>query len=144
MQMDKKKQYPPSKAQVTVELMIITSLVFIIFIGIALVINEKNTQVMEYKRFLSAKDIADKAAFTINDVAIAGFGASNYYYIPSSLADGTPFTLTIIPKQRVLVISWQDQRYAAALVTANIGGTLTLSEGRMQVTNRVGKLIIEQ
>lgn len=132
------------RGQVTTEFIIITSIVFLIFFSTVEIINQKNTHVIEYKKYLNAKDIGDKVAFMINGVHISGFGAQDFTYIPERMSDGTNFTLEIIPKQRLVVVKWEDQQYLSALVTSHISGVTTTIMGRVSAYNNFGEIIIEQ
>ncbi len=135
---------PERKGQVTTELIIMSAVVFILFLFIAVIINQKNTQVIGYKRYLSAKDVGDQAAFTINQVYITGYGASNFFYVPASLSDGTSFNMTIYPSAREVVVEWGQQQYIAPLLTSDIAGNLTLLDGRVEVTNNVGEIDVSE
>ena len=138
------KKETTKKSQVTTELIIISGIVFIIFLFILVIVNQKNTQVIEYQKYLKAKDIADKTAFMINNVYISGFGSKDTMFIPSKINPNTDFTLKVFPEKRVLSIDWENNHYTAPLITSNINGTTNISNGLLEARNILGRIELIQ
>ena len=86
------------KSQVTSELLIVSGILFIIFLFTIVIINNRNDHIISFRKYMTAKDIAEKTSYMINNVYISGFGSRDFVYIPSKIDKNTNFNLTIIPK----------------------------------------------
>jgi len=132
------------KSQVTTELVIISSILFTIFLLTIIIIDDRNDHIIEFRKYMNAKDIADKTSYLINNVYISGFGSRDFIFIPTKLDANTKFNLTVIPKERIVVIDWDNQHYVSSLVTSNINGTLNILDGKLSAYNNMGEITLEQ
>jgi uncharacterized membrane protein (Fun14 family) len=126
------------------EFLVVLTFIMLIFLFLFTVISQRRDQLLSINRLLSAKETADSVAWNINEAFIAGYGTKKSIYLPNTLADNTNFSLKIIPKSRVVEIRWQQTQYLSPIVTSNITGNLTLAQGRLNITNSGGKIILEE
>ncbi|MGM5485486.1 MAG: hypothetical protein ACQEP1_06475 [Nanobdellota archaeon] len=137
-----------AKGQITVELIIISIAVLVLFAGIFHVINLRNSEIYTTSNFLDAKDMGEKVAWKINEAYVSGFGSTSFIYVRNTTSDGTPLNITVMPSNRLVKVEWEtrDRRYYnVPLVTSSIeGGNTTLTQGRLNISNQRGEIQLEQ
>lgn len=129
-------------SQISVDFIIILVILLAIFLFIFSASAKRTGELYGSQKFLSAKEIADKAAFSINNVFLAGNSVSQSFYLPEGLRDNTPYTITIYPEKHAVEIRWDDRQYTATLLTADITGVLSPAYGPITITNNLGVINI--
>lgn len=134
------------KSQVSIDFIIVTSAMMLVFLFLLTVIDHRSTELSGITTRLSAKEVADNLAWNINEAFISGYGSKKSIFVPESLYDQTNFNLTVIPRARLVQITWGTgtQQYTSPLVTSNITGNLTLVQGMLNITNDEGTIKIEE
>jgi hypothetical protein len=134
------------KAQVSVEMVILLSALLILTMGIISSFASSSDRSFFSKRGMSAREFSEKLAYGINNVYLAGDGASADIVIPSTLIDNTNYSIVIFPSQHILEISWkasQDvERHQVQLLTAGLAGKLSGIYGSVGLSNVNGTIII--
>lgn len=131
-------------AQVSTELIILLFVVMGLFLVLLTVSNSRETQLAGIKQYLSAKDVADTAAWSINTALVGGFGSRRSFFVPAKLVDGTEFNVTINASRRSVIVEWRNREYIAPLLTSDVIGNKTLAQGRVNVTNTIGVINVAQ
>ena len=130
------------KAQISVDLIIVLSILLIIFMSLFATIFQRNTQIASYKKQYYARSLSDKAASEINSVFLAGSGATKTIGLPESMKDNTNYNISIYPNARIVEIRWmhrqETRHYGSPIITSNITGTLTEISDDFIATNNNG------
>ena len=134
------------KAQVSVDLIIVLSALFIIFLVVTVTVNYRQDEILSSRSRYNAKSVLDNLASEINSIYLAGDGTSKIIQIPSSLRDGKNFSINIYPDARFIEITWpfrdQKMRYNAPLVSSGISGDLTGINSTTNISNNNGVIRI--
>lgn len=135
------------KAQISTELILILSIVFIMFLVILGTIDKRTDEYQYNRRLMDAKKYSEKVATTINMVYLSGAGTSATINMPTTLIDNTNYSINIYPKNHMVEISWMSKidmrQHHNQIVTANITGNLTGLNGNINITNIDGGIFIE-
>lgn len=134
------------KAQVSVEMVILLSALLILLMGIISTFSSASDRSFFSKRTVSAREFSERLAYGINNVYLAGEGASTEVVLPETLIDNTNYSIIIYPSQHLLEISWrarQDtERYQVQLLTGGLSGSLSGIHGAVQLSNAHGSVIV--
>lgn len=148
--MDKMINY--KKAQISVEMVIISIAVLSMFLSIFYLIDHRNDEIEGIKDYLNAKDEADRLAWNINEVYIAGYGSVRQIYVSNVTRYNTPINLSVFSENRFVRVEWGERFYTSPLVTSRVSGNLTgvflenfsLTQGLVNISNVLGEIKIEQ
>ncbi len=115
------------KSQVSIELIMVLSVVLIIFTLLIVSINKRYEQYIYERRYLDAKSQAEKFAGTINMIHLSGQGSSTRILMPHSLEDGSPYNISL--SAMAVNIEWPGKttirHYSTPLITSNISGNFS-------------------
>jgi len=133
------------RGQVTVEYIVILSLMSIVFLIIM-------NSVMEGKRSQSqslwsqdGKRIAKKVADSVNMAHIAGDGSRHNVTLPAKLVGGVAYNITIRPRLVTVDVPLYGRDFEWKTVTADVagaGGNLTIAPGIVRFWNQGGQINI--
>lgn len=140
------------KSQMTADLIIVSSLILIIFLTLFTIVDYRNTEILSSRRYLEAKDEAEKVAFAINEIYISGFGTNKIINVNNLTTDNFPLNITILPKSRLVVVEWDEHFYTSPIVTSRVVGNISgnveqnisLKHGQVRIFNERGEIQIEQ
>lgn len=126
--------------QGSAEFMVAISLVGLLFIIVAILISQKQSEAHSLKVFMDAKRVANSIADNINTIAQQGAGYRRSFFLPERLYGHTNYS--IATAEAVLEISWGNENWAAKLITSNLRiGNLTKG-GMNCVINKGGEVIV--
>jgi hypothetical protein len=135
------------KAQLSTEVVILLAALLIVLMTILSAFSNSPERSFLNRRSISAREYSEKLAFGINNIFLAGDGASQSLAIPTTLIDGTNYSISIIPAKRLVEIRWQSKQdlmqYSNQLITSKIGGKTTGIIGMANLTNLNGTVIIQ-
>jgi len=95
-----------SKAQVSVDMIVMLSIVLLIFLVVFLTVFDRDSEVMGSRTRFYAKAYADKAATDINTVCLAGAGSTKTIKLPDKLKSGEDYQIDIYPQEHIAEITW--------------------------------------
>lgn len=134
------------KGQLSVEVVILLSALLIILMAVISSFSISSDSSMFNTRTASAREYSEELAYAINNVYLAGDGATQLVNLPSTLIDNTNYSITIYPQQHVLDTTWlsgsQLDHYSLQLLTAGLSGKLSGIKGSLNLTNSGGVIII--
>ena len=130
------------KAFVSSELYILFTGLLVIFLVVFAFMAPRNASADEKKHLLQAKSVGDLAAWSINEVMLAGHGTTKTLYLPPTLKGSIDYNITVYPTERLVAIRWKDRQYTTPIITSRIGGNLVLSKGNNTLTNAYGGITI--
>ena len=134
------------KAQVSVEMIILLSALLILVMGIISSFSSASDRSFFSRRTVSAREFSERLAYGINNVHLAGSGASTEVLLPETLIDNTVYNITIYPEQHLLEISWMArrdlERHQLQLLTGSLSGNLSGINGVVQLSNVDGTVIV--
>ncbi|HIH16447.1 MAG TPA: hypothetical protein HA252_03520 [Candidatus Diapherotrites archaeon] len=99
--------------QLSVEFIVVSLIVLLIFSASVFVYGERQQAFEASKKLLEAKQLALHLARTMNDVYLAGEGASTRIFLPK------PFDFNVLVSGRYLELSFDNQFVDAPLVSAH-------------------------
>lgn len=141
------------KSQMTADLIIVSSLILIIFLTLFSIIDYRNTEIGASRRYLEAKDEAEKVAFAINEIYISGFGTSKSINVNNLTKDNFDLFITVLPKSRLVLVEWDEHFYTSPILTSRVIGNISgeienmnisLKQGNLRLQNVRGEIQIEQ
>jgi hypothetical protein len=139
------------KSQMTTELIIVSALILGIFLTLFSIIDYRNNEISSTKNYLGAKDAANEVAWAINEVYISGFGTRKTIFVINTTKDTKPLNITVLPKNRLVLVEWENNFYTSPLVTSRVVGNnsilfenITLHNGELRLTNTRGEIKLEQ
>ncbi len=125
------------EGQTSVDFMIILGVFLLIFVILfQYVVQDRFSSSVEKQIQLSARTEAEHIAFLVQTLSLAGDGSNQTFYVSSSLAKSTAFTLTVYDEGFVAV-DYLGKGYTVALFTKNINQTV-LSSGEHVARNIKG------
>ena len=133
------------KAQLSIEFMIILSILLIISLTVITVVNSRTSTLESKQREYFAKQVALQFSSEINTVYLAGNGFNKTVALPPTLRDGTEYNISTHPEAHIINIEWThiDKRhYQVPIITGNINGTLGNLSGNVNLSNSLGKIQI--
>ena len=105
------------KGQGGLEFMALVIFILLIFASYHTVIDNKNVEVIEYKRNFLSKSIAEKIAYEINIAMTSGAGYLKGFYIPSNIY-GYDYNITF--SRKAVFVDWAGNSHEAYIITSNI------------------------
>jgi len=131
-----------NKAQVSVDLIIVISMILLIFLVVFVTVYKRNDEVVSSRTKYYAKAVSDKLASEINTIYLAGDGATKTAELPASLKDNTDYSISIYPDARIVNINWsytdKEMHYGSPIISKDITGTLTDISNDVVLTNNNG------
>lgn len=132
------------KAQATVEFMILIAAILILFTAVSYLSGKVNLSIRYNEQKLSAIEICEDAAWSINEVYSAGDGSRKSIYIPETMKTNHDFNLTVYPDDKLVEITWLEKHYTVPVVSSSISGSLQISAGWLNITNVDGGVQLVQ
>ena len=129
------------KAQVSIELTIIISVLFVIFILVFVSISYRSKSKYEAD-YLNAKRLVFEMSTTINQVITVREGTSKQIFLPNKIA-GKTYEAKVYPQEKIVTITWDDNEQAAPIITNEVSGNLVIPKGYSTVVKRSGGVVIE-
>lgn len=114
-----KKMTPKNKAQVSLEYLIVTSLVLLFLVVMGVIISEKYTEWADLRTQLVGRSAANTMAESINQVVLSGDGYWQTLSVRSRYV-GDEFNITFKRNEPTAFIEMQDMTMHAPLLTTNI------------------------
>ncbi len=141
-----KHSFVTKKSQVSAELIIIFSVVFIVF-AVLVIVASKNNDMLELSiNEKYAKSQAQYLASEINNAYAAGNGFSKQISLPITLRTGTEYNLTINNTMRIVAVQWQvreNRVYSYPLITSNVTGKLSdFDKTNITIKNQNSQIVI--
>jgi uncharacterized protein (UPF0333 family) len=125
-------------AQVSVEFLILVSVLLLIFLVIFFYSSNFQTETISTKIYNDAKKIADDVATEINLAAKVGDGYRRKFYVPTNIF-GLDFNLTA--RGYFLILEFKNGYVLAPIVVENISGNI--SKGWNIINNTGGFIYVE-
>ncbi|MFH1317040.1 MAG: hypothetical protein ABII01_05975 [Candidatus Woesearchaeota archaeon] len=143
----KNKNVQNKKAgQVSVDMIIMMSFLFIIFLIMATIILYRNSELVSSTQKYYAKSLSDQVATEINSVFNAGDGTQKTIILPDQLKDNTAYNINIYPNSRIVEIVWnygeETRHYSSSIITTQITGDLTNISDDISILNVNGEIDI--
>ena len=126
-----------TKAQVTVEFMIVLTVLLAVLLFSLLVFGEKQSGFILSREQFLAKLEADKIARAANTVFLAGNGAKTTILIEKSFVYSVEFLGNSVS------VKWKDNYSSAPLLTSNATAPAIVSGSTITAKNSNGRLVIE-
>ncbi len=141
-----KHSFVTKKSQVSAELIIIFSVVFVVFAALVIAAYKNNDLLESSINEKYAKSQAQHLASEINNAYTAGNGFSKQIALPVSLRTGADYNLTINNTMRSVAAQWQvreSRTYSYPLTTSNVTGKLSdFNKTSISIANQNGQIII--
>ncbi|MAG47607.1 hypothetical protein CL617_03300 [archaeon] len=131
------------KAQITVELILISVVALILLLYIFNIFNTEIRELNVKKIEFNAREVGDKFANGINSAFLLGDGAHVNVDLPNKLIKNLNYDITIFPSAHIVKIEWNENFYNVPLITGNINNT-NIQDKDINFTNVNGKIFIEQ
>lgn len=131
--------------QVTVEYIIITGIVSIIFLVAFNFISEERKTTAEDIWSMDGDKTAEAVAHAINTAYLAGDGAEVNVTLPEKLTGGLDYTVTVYRRLVTVEVPSYGREFEWKYVTGGVNGTtdgLTLGKGTVTVENRNGTIYL--
>lgn len=123
-----------TKAQISVEFIIILTGILAVFLVIFYVANERIDEFQNTQRLVAAKGVADKLAMALNNVYLSGAGSNSSIYLPEKLVDVIGYNLTVYPASRLVQVNWGERVYGSGImVSVNDGNDVILNPGLVEI-----------
>lgn len=113
------------KAQVSLEYLIVTSLVLLFLVVMGVILYQKYTEWADLRTHLSGRSAANTMAESINQVVIAGDGYWQTLTVRSRYV-GDEFNITFKRNEPAVFIDMHDMTMHAPLLTANVSCCLSI------------------
>jgi hypothetical protein len=108
-----------NKAQVSLEYLIVTSLVLLFLVVMGVILYQKYTEWADLRTHLAGRSAANTLAESINQVVIAGDGYWQTFSVRSRYP-GDEFNITFKRNEPTVFIDMQDMTMHAPLLTTNV------------------------
>lgn len=118
MKIKQKKVYQ-RKAQVSLEFLVVVSMMLILFILMGIVVYQKYAQWSDLQLYLTGRNIAKNLAENINQVSTVGEGYSEYFTI-SPRYPGDEFNITFKRREPTVFVNVDVMSWQAPLLTAEV------------------------
>jgi hypothetical protein len=132
--------------QVSVEFLILISLLMIIFLGVIVLSESYKKTSTSLSTNLYAKSLAQKLSHEINNVFIAGDGSSRSLFLPSTLRDNAPYNISIYPESRIVdivyTVAGDKKHFSTPILTSAVSGNLTNRQNTVEINNSKGRIDI--
>jgi len=133
------------KSQISVEMVMIFSALLIIFVVMAVVIEQRNSDLIRGRSSFYAKTLCEQVASEINSIFLGGAGTQKTIHLPDSLKDGSAFLVSIYPEQHLLEVLWfygakdsnqsEINRHLCSIVSGDLTGNLTNIAADFNISN---------
>lgn len=131
------------RGQVTVEFIVVTGIVFAIFLVSFQFIADERRMASETLWSFDAQDSAEKLAHALNNAYLAGAGASLNVSLPSKLVGGIDYEITVYERMVSVHVPTYNRDFDWKYVTAAVDGAsqgLSVEAGLIGVENINGTL----
>ncbi|MFH1721307.1 MAG: hypothetical protein ABH950_01740 [Candidatus Altiarchaeota archaeon] len=147
------------RGQVSIEFMIVTSIILLLFVIMGYVVNQKMRQAHDLKLDISGDAVTDQIASAINEVVSVGDGFSQKLVLPSKIYSEDEYRVRFFPNDSSVYVEAGPMTWSAPLYTTGVSCAIeecrykcneTPEETCMQilknktfeleVTNRLGKI----
>jgi hypothetical protein len=130
------------KGQISVELIIISSVLLVMFILLLNVVSTRNNVSLALTQQFSVEELGYKISSSINEVYLAGDRTNKTIFLPETLRSNTNYSLNLNPSIRNIRLDYDDKRLDFPLLTSNITGDFILNSNN-QIFNNKGLIEIE-
>jgi hypothetical protein len=128
------------KGEVSLEFLILTGLILVIFASTVAVIGMRNQDIANTIKFSDAQTIADRVASEINMASrISGYYSE--FTLPYKISDYENYSLSINKNLRFVQVTWGVNSRMSNIVTENVTGTPI--PGKNTIRNSEGVITIE-
>ncbi|MEK6967871.1 MAG: class III signal peptide-containing protein [Nanoarchaeota archaeon] len=124
--------------QTSTEFIILIAALLVVLVVMMNLFSGQDNLSFSYGQKLAATDIADSAAFVINEVALAGDNATGSFFLPSSIKDNLAYNLTI--NSSIVSVTYSGRQAQAALITSNVTSTKLTPGTKIIVRNNNGAI----
>ncbi|HLD19186.1 MAG TPA: hypothetical protein VJB90_04200 [Candidatus Nanoarchaeia archaeon] len=125
-----------NKGQSATELMILIGVLLIVCVAVLSQSLGRESITLNYRQELSAKEIASSLAFSINQIALSGSNSATDIFLPSSITDNTPYTISI--SKNIVSITYSNRQAQSSLITSNITSVPLASGNKYTIKNLNG------
>ena len=130
------------KAQITVELIIITAVAFILLLYIFNIFNDKIRDANDKKLEFKAREIGDKIANGINSVYFSGDNSKINIVLPNKI-NNKDYSVNLFPSAHLVEVKWNNFLYTSPIITSNVNNT-NIQNKELNLSNLNGRIFIQQ
>ena len=123
------KDISNQRAQISSEFVIILSVMLIIFVSLVFLAMRNATLAYAEYDAQDADYLASLLRLHLNNVLLAGDGTTIAVLLPSVIGRNTPYTITVYPASRILVIAYGTHHSSSSISSSSISGTLSFVGG---------------
>ncbi len=122
------------RAQISVDFIIVFSVIFIIFVILfQFSLKDRFSVSVEKQIQLSAREEAEQVAFVVQGLLLAGDGSNTTFYVSSDIAQSKNFTL-VVYDEGFVVVDLGKEHTTVALFSKSVSQTI-LSPGKHTAFN---------
>lgn len=130
------------KGQVSVEMIIITIIVFVIFLYVFDIFNNSIRDINDKRLEFKTREIGDDVANGINSVYLSGDGSKLNILLPNRI-NNKDYSVKIFPNAHLVEVKMQELLYTASIITSDINNT-AIQNKELRLSNLNGKIFIQQ
>ncbi|MBS3134669.1 hypothetical protein J4214_05555 [Candidatus Woesearchaeota archaeon] len=130
------------KGQVSVEMIIVTVIVFVIFLYVFGIFNDNIRDINGKRLEFKAKEIGDDVANGINSAYLSGDGSKLNILLPNRI-NSKDYNVKILPNIHLVEVKMQEFLYTAPIITSDINNTV-IQNKELRLSNLNGKIFIQQ
>ncbi len=128
------------KAQVAIDLLIASVILFIIFLSVFGLYADRFQAAIETRQRLSASRVAELVAWNANTVLQSVNGTKTIVRLPSMLATGDSYSIRAVSRR--IEVEWHNKTEARPLLTSLVSGAGALAPGKnVSITNVDGGIV---
>ena len=128
------------KGQASFDFLILLGVLLIFFVFLfQFILSGRYTESVQTQIALGAREEAEHVAFVVDSLYLSGEGSNTTFYVGSSLAHNTNFTL-LVYDEGFVVVNYMNTEYSVALLTTSVNQT-QLSSGSHFAENRNGVIV---
>ena len=128
------------RAQIAVEFLVIFSVIAMLSLLVLNAVKITDTANIVDENRLDAMGIADNVALQVNNVYLLGNGAQTNVKLPETLGENKTYNLSLIPRDHLVSISWDNEKYTVPIITEN--ASISFNDKNLFIKNYDGKIII--
>ncbi len=119
-------------------------IVMVLFLVILYTVHSQQKEAEYAVQTLDGKHAAERLAQGINDVYLAGWGATKNVTLPEEIRGGKTYTLRVYPRSVVVNYSSRegDRFYSHRILTSDVNGS-GLNPGKVRISNTNGTIYVE-
>ena len=117
--------------QAAMEYILVVGFLMLIFMGVLLIIYEKNSEIVQTKVFLDAKKISNSIVTNINTISVQGSGYYRYFTVPEKLYGDNDYEIAIYGNSVELRWGIEPFTWSKSPITANVHGYLVKGENKV-------------